>query len=665
MPGPSAAASSISVLDARARHSWRAEALAFAELPQSPEIPNGVEVVRRFATITYTPGTVPAGTQSMKATLLCCVALACTLPRPGACAEWLHFNNDLDSQRYSPLKEITAANAGQLGEVCRVKLDGPTAFHAGLIVDAGVIYATTSRRTMAIDATSCELKWSHDWQPEEGQCGGTNRGAALLNGRLFRGTCDGRLIALDAQTGALLWKNVIASTRLGESTSAAPLAWQNLVFMGIAGSELGVRGRVMAYDAVTGHELWRFHTIPMGDEVGADSWTRPHTAKTGGGGVWGSMTVDITTGELFVPVGNPWPDIDIGYRPGANLFTNSLLVLDAFTGELKWWHQVSPGDWKDMDLAAAPVLYRTDGARDLVAIGGKDGYITAVDRETHERVFRTAVTTIADMPDQPSREGTKLCPGFAGGVEWNGPALDRLHGNLITGAVDICFLVTLQDKPFYEPGRLDYGGLVEPVGPVTGWVTALDSKTGAVRWKYHAEKPVIAGVTPTAGGVTFTGDLAGNFLVFDSASGKLVHRTDVGGAMAGGVVTYDIAGKQYVALAAGNVSRNAFGDVGLPSIVILTLNPAAPARAIDATQVSTATGIANGRRLYGQVCASCHGADGDFVANRTLSDLPKRMDLPAAIAAIKEPKSPMPKLYPDLLDEQSVQDLARYLFDEL
>ncbi|MCC6202472.1 MAG: PQQ-binding-like beta-propeller repeat protein [Gammaproteobacteria bacterium] len=579
--------------------------------------------------------------------------------------DWLNFNNGLDGQRYSSLREITTQNARQLGEVCRVQIDGPTAFHAGLIVDDGVIYATTGRRTVAVDAVTCDVKWTHDWPPEEARCGGTNRGAALLNGRLFRGTCDGRRIALDARSGTLLWQNVIASPVLGESTSAAPLAWQNLVFMGTAGSELGVRGRVMAYDAVTGHELWRFHTIPLGDEIGAETWSRPETAKTGGGGIWGSMSVDLTTGELFVPVGNPWPDIDVGYRPGENLFTNSVVVLDAFTGKLKWWYQVSPGDWKDMDIAAAPVLYRAARARDLVAIAGKDGYVTVVDRDTRQLVFRTAVTTIADMPARPSREGTRICPGFAGGVEWNGPALDRLNGNLITGAVDICFLVTLQDKPFYEPGQLDYGGLVEPVGPITGWVTALDSETGAIRWQYHAEKPVIAGVTPTAGGVTFTGDLAGNFLVFDSANGRVLHQVDVGGAMAGGVVTYDIAGKQYVALAAGNISRNAFGDVGLPSIVVMTLNPTVPARKLDATVAPTTSGLANGRRLYTQVCASCHGAHGDFIANRTLSDLPNRMDLPAAITAIKDPKAPMPKLYPDLLDEQGIADLARYLFEEL
>ena len=606
-----------------------------------------------------------------RALLTLCVLLAGVLSAgpvlaqeatPGA--EWLSYNKGLDGHRYSPLKQITVDNANQLGEVCRVQIDGPASFHAGLIVDDGVIYTDTARQTVALDATTCRLRWKFDYQPEEERCGGSNRGLALLNGRLFRGTCDGRLIALDAATGELIWKNVIAAPRLGESTSAVPLAWQNMVFMGIAGSESGIRGRVMAYDATTGQELWRFHTIPMGGEVGANTWKRKGTAKTGGGGVWGAMTLDVTTGELFVPVGNPWPDIDIGYRPGENLFTDSIVVLDALTGKLKWWYQVSPRDWMDLDLAAAPVIYRAEGARDFLAIGGKDGYVTAVDRDTHKKLWRTPVTTIEDIYKKPSPKGSRMCPGYAGGVEWNGPALDKLNHNLIVGAVDICFMVTL-GKTNYKAGQLNFGGAIKPDGPATGWITALDSITGAMRWKYHAEKPVTAGVTPTAGGVTFTGDLAGNFLVFNSNNGDVLLKKDVGGAIAGGVVTYEIAGKQYVAITSGNISRNAFGDVGFPSVVIMTLNPAAPATALNVATAVTASGLANGRRLYNQVCSSCHGNDGNMIADRKLSDLSKRMSLDETIAKIKNPVDPMPKLWPDLINDQSVMDVARFIRKEL
>ena len=578
--------------------------------------------------------------------------------------DWLTYNNGLKSQRFSHLEQINRDNISQLGEVCRVQIDGPASFHAGLVVDDGVIYTATARETVALDARSCELIWKSDYQPDEQNCGGSNRGVALHNGRVFRGTCDGRLIALDAASGELLWKNVIADPALGESTSAVPLAWQNLVFMGIAGSELGIRGRVMAYDASTGQEQWRFHTIPMGDEAGADTWERPESAKTGGGGVWGAMSLDVTTGELFVPVGNPWPDINIGYRPGENLFTNSVVVLDAFSGELKWWHQVSPADWMDLDLVAAPVLFRS-GSEDYMAIGGKDGYVTLVSRDSRAKVYRTPVTTVEEIPDKPSLEGSRMCPGYAGGVEWNGPAMDMLNGNFIVGAVDICFIVTLEENTVYRPGEVNFGGMVAPDGPATGWVTALDMLSGEIKWQYHAEKPVVAAVTPTAGGVTFTGDLAGNLLGFDSASGELLLKRDVGGAMAGGVVTYTIDGKQYLAFNSGNISRNAFGDVGLPSVVIMTLNPGGEAVSLDATSPNTESGLANGRRLYNQVCASCHGPRGRLLADHDLSSLPERLGMEESIAIIKDPGEQMPKLFPDLLSEQDVADVAAYIHEEL
>ena len=571
---------------------------------------------------------------------------------PGA--QWLSVNNHLDGQRFSPLKEITPANANQLREVCHLQIDGPTTFHGALVVVDGAIYTNTGLETVAVDATTCALRWRFTYLPDEERASPSSRGLAVLDGRVFRGTGDARLIALDAATGKLLWKSVIGSPRLGESATAAPLAWAGVVYMGIGGSELGARGRVMAYEAATGRELWRFNTIPTGNEVGADTWKRPKAAKTGGGGIWGSMTLDVSTGELFVPVGNPWPDIDKAYRPGDNLFTDSIVVLDARTGALKWWHQVTPADWEDKDMAAAPVLYRDSHVRDVLAFGGKDGYVRGIDRDTHEEIFHTPVTTIESHPDNATPTGVRICPGYAGGVEWNGPALDRLNNNLITGSVDACFIVK-SGTTKYSAAAASFGGTVEPDGPTTGWVTAVDSETGEVRWRYHADKPVVAGVTPTAGGVTFTGDLDGNFLVFNSKSGELIYKTQTGGAMAGGVVTYEARGKQYVALASGNVSRNAFGALGVPSVVIMALSGGAS---------PVAANLARGRKLYSQICSNCHGPNGDLIAGHELSTLKARRDLADTIAYIKNPKPPMPRLYPGLLNDQGVTDVATWLQQE-
>jgi alcohol dehydrogenase (cytochrome c) len=570
--------------------------------------------------------------------LSACIALAAPQAHaqestPGA--QWLSINNHLDGQRFSPLQEITPANAAQLREVCRLQIDGPTTFHAGLVVVDGVIYTNTGLETVAMDATTCALRWKFTYLPDEGRASASNRGLAVLDGRVFRGTGDARLIALDATTGKLLWKSVIGSPRLGESATAAPLAWAGVVYMGIGGSEFGVRGRVMAYDAQTGRELWRFNTIPTGNEVGAATWKRPKAAKTGGGGIWGSMTLDVSTGELFVPVGNPWPDIDKAYRPGDNLFTDSMVVLDARTGALKWWHQVTPADWEDKDLASAPVLYRDSQVRDVLAFAGKDGYLRGIDRDTHEEIFHTPVTTIEAQRDGATPTGVRMCPGSAGGVEWNGPALDSLNNTLITGSVDVCFIVKLGTTK-YSSDAPSFGGTVEPDGPSTGWVTAVDSETGAIRWRYHAEKPVVAGVT----------------LVFNSKTGELLSKTPTGGAMAGGVVTYEAGGKQYVAFASGNVSRNAFGALGVPSVVIMALRGAA----------STASAnLAHGRKLYSQICVDCHGPNGNLIAGHELSTLKARRDLADTIAYIKSPKAPMPRLYPSLLNDQSVTDVATYL----
>ncbi len=574
--------------------------------------------------------------------------------------EWLSYNKDLTGQRFSNLDQITPDNASQLGQVCRVQVDGPTSFHSGLVMDDGVIYVATSSQTLALDALTCNVHWQYDYQPDGDACGGGNRGVALHNDRLFRGTCDGRLIALDARTGDLLWKNQIAVAERGEATSAAPLAWGNRVFMGIAGSDLGARGRVLAFDATTGEEIWRFNTIPMGDEIGAETWERPETAKTGGGGVWGAMSLDVATGELFVSVGNPWPDIDMGFRPGDNLFTNSVVVLDAASGDLNWWYQVSPRDWLDYDLSAAPNLYRV-GSEDFMAIGGKDGYVTVVNRDTHQEVFKTPVTTIEKAPAEPTREAVRVCPGLAGGIEWNGPALDRNNNNLIVGAVDICFMMMLGDYE-HVPGRVDFPAGMTPVGESSGWITAMDNVSGEIQWQFHSPYPVVAAVTPTRGGVTFGGDLGGNFYVFDSASGDILHQEDLGGAMAGGVITYEINGKQYVAAASGNISRNAFGDVGLPSVVIMTLNPESAPVSFDATANN---GAASARRLYSQVCSSCHGTDGNFIADHRLGDIASRMSLEEVIDKVKNPTDPMPALFPAVIDEATAEAVGRFVYEGL
>jgi alcohol dehydrogenase (cytochrome c) len=258
--------------------------------------------------------------------------------------------------------------------------------------------------------------------------------------------------------------------------------------------------------------------------------------------------------------------------------------------------------------------------------------------------------------------GLHICPGFGGGVEWNGPALDPLNNTLVTGAVDWC--MTVATAPLqYKAGEHELGGTIKPDPKASGWVVAVDSETGAVRWRFHAENPVIAGITPTAGGVLFTGDTGGNFLVLDSKTGAVLNKIQTGGALAGAVVTYEIGGTQYVAFASGNVSRVTFGELGLPSVMIMALG-AKEGVTHSAVQQGAPVGAPNpghGHTLYNQVCSTCHGAGGDLIEGHNLATVRDSRNLESTVAFIKAPVAPMPKLYPLTLTDQDVLDVAAYL----
>ena len=514
-------------------------------------------------------------------TALAAVPLAVTHPAraadtaeaAGNNVDWPGYNNDYQAQRFSPLHQITAKNVDHLKEVCRIKVSDGGSFHTGPIVVNGVMYVTTARDTVAIDPRTCQEKWRNTYTSSHDDVWSVNRGVAYDNGRLFRGTGDGALLAIDAATGKTVWQDTVGDPGRGEFLSGAPVAWNGVVYTGTAGSDWGVRGRVMAFDAETGRELWRFNLVPAPGEPGADTWKVSKTALTGGGGTWTSFALDVMRDELVIPVGNPAPDLDPQYRPGDNLYTDSVVVLDARTGKLKWYHQMKANDGVDHDLAAVPVLYRTPDLRDLMAAGGKDGMLVGLDRETHAVLFKTPVTTVSNESAVPNAEGVHVCPGLLGGVEWNGAAYDQKNNALVVGAVDWCATMK-RGKPKYVAGQFFFGG--EPVqdAPTTahGWITSVDAETGKVKWQYKADAPIISGITPTAGGITFAGDTKGKFVVLDSSDGKVLYNMMTPGMMAGGIVTYEIDDKQYVALTSGNVSRFTFGALGDPTVIVMGLD---------------------------------------------------------------------------------------------
>ncbi|HEX3866095.1 MAG TPA: PQQ-binding-like beta-propeller repeat protein [Gemmatimonadaceae bacterium] len=498
-------------------------------------------------------------------------------------ASWPTYNGTLDGERFANVGQITPDNVAHLGPACQIALGENGTFQSGPIVIGDTLFVTTPHSTAALDATTCDVLWRHIDTAKGPDVYAVNRGAAYLDGRVFRGTPDGRLLALDSRTGNTIWDVTVGDPRNGEFTSSAPIAWHGLVYIGLAGGDWGIRGRMMAFDAASGKERWRFNTVPFVGEPGAETWKSVESASRGGGAQWTSYTLDTASGELFVPVGNPAPDFAPQARPGDNLYTDAIIVLDANSGALQWYYQVVPHDGFDYDLAAAPALFNLDGPR--VALGGKDGALYVVDRKSRQRLFKTAITTVTPPASPPTEAGVYACPGSLGGVEWNGPAYDPLTNLLYVGAVDWCGTYTTgtdSEISHHMPGDTYYGTNAAPVSTnaASGWLTAVDARSGAVKWRFHAPGPIVAGVTPTAGGVVFNGDLAGNFYAFDAGSGAMLYTYHTGGAIAGGVITYAIRGLQYVATTSGNVSRATFRTGGPSTLIIFSLNPPSRPRKI-------------------------------------------------------------------------------------
>lgn len=571
--------------------------------------------------------------------------------------DWLHYNRTLDGDRYSELALIGPDNIGKLEEACRVVIAGPGPFSAGTILANGMLYTTSAQATIAIEPRNCEIVWKSIYTPEQNEIYNANRGVAHWQGKLFRGTGDGRVLAYDAMTGRELWRVKASDPTNGEFMDAAPLAWEGLVFIGIAAGDLGIAGRMMAFDANTGKEVWSFNLIPRPGEFGNETWPGD-TWKTGGGGTWSSYTLDPGTGELFIPVANPAPSFDAHARKGANLFTNSVLVLDARTGKYRWHYQTRPNDNHDYGVTPPAVLLELDG-RKLIAQASKDGFVYMIDRARHRLVWKTPVTTILNHDADATPEGIRVCPGAKGGVEYNSPGYDPASGLLVVGSVDWCYHLMKADYPPHKPGNPYLGGKMERGDPVgTGWIVALDARSGKLRWRYKTPAPVIGAITPTAAGVTFAGDASGLLYVFRTKDGELLRTIQTGGAIAGGIITYRIRDQQYLALGAGNISRSSWtGATGVPTMIVYRL----PEPVVAAGDPAALTpDPAHGRTVYA-ICASCHGVMGRGGEGPPLLGLSARYTQQQAVAYIIDPKPTMPKLYPGTLSAQDLADVAAFV----
>lgn len=500
-------------------------------------------------------------------------ALHARAAEPGKPVDWHMYNGNYNADRFSGLKQITRQNVGSLTEVGHYELPETTSFQSGPVVADGTIFVTTATGTYAINATTGQLLWSHQYSAKSLGLGTPVRGVAWHDGRLYRGTPDAHLIALDAKSGKVIWDVEAFKAAQGEYLTVAPIIWEGRLYIGNSGSDVGGIGHVRAFDLKDGHPLWNFDVVPSADK----SWPTDPAKTRAGGGMYSSFALDPSDGSLYVPTGNPGPDFAGDYRPGDNLHTCSVLRLDARTGALRGSHQFEKNDVHDWDIAASPMLFTSRAGKKMIAVGGKNGYLYALDRELTKVAWQTPITTIENASAPLTAEGTRFCPGTQGGVNWYGPAYSPAQHAIYVNSIDWCTTIKLggPETLKHEPGKPFLGSANgfgdSPLDQRSGWLHAVDADSGRVLWKYHSALPMVASVTPTAGGVVFTGDLLGNLLALDAASGKVLYETEAGGPVGGGIVTYLVDGKQYVAVAAGMKGDILKTESGPARVVIYAL----------------------------------------------------------------------------------------------
>jgi alcohol dehydrogenase (cytochrome c) len=503
---------------------------------------------------------------------------------------WPSYNRTLMSDRYVPLDQINRGNVAKLHPVCTYDFGMQTEFETGPLVVGRVLYATTEMDIVAIDADTCKEIWrTHEDINLPFPHFPVNRGASYLDGRLFRGTQDGRVFGYDAATGKKIWETKIIQTK-GESIPAAPIAWNGMVFIGNAGGDVkGVKGRMYGLDAATGKVVWETYLVPAGPKAETASGTEAVTASTwgnkpdvpvSGGATWTSYSLDAKTGLLYIPGGNPAPDFVKGLRPGSNLLAGSVVILDAKTGTYRHHFSIVPEDYHDWDISAAPALFTAKSGRFELAVAGKNGMLYGYDLGTNKRVFATPVTTRRNTTAPLTMKGTQFCPGVSGGAEWNGPAYSPDTNLIYTGEVDWCSIVTLVDDDDTKavPAGAPWTGAIKSAlfgaNPPKwgGWLMASDAETGKVKWRYKADAPVLAGVTPTKGGLVFGGDMNGNAYALDAATGKKLWQSKFDGSVGGGLIAYMIDGNERVAVVSGTTTRVfPLGPKGNAKIVIFGL----------------------------------------------------------------------------------------------
>ncbi|HTA72441.1 MAG TPA: PQQ-dependent dehydrogenase, methanol/ethanol family [Bryobacteraceae bacterium] len=503
---------------------------------------------------------------------------------------WLTYSGGVQSQRYSALTQITPDNVKNLELQWIYQARSLEKFEATSLVVDGVLYTVQAPNdVLALDAVTGRLFWSYAYTPEPEArpcCGRINRGLAILGDTLFMGTIDAHLIAIDAKNGKPLWNTKVAEAASGYALTHAPLVVKDKVIVGTAGGEYGIRGFIAAYNIRTGKEVWRFHNIPEPGEPGHETWGGD-SWKTGGGSVWVTGSYDPAVNLTYWGIGNPGPDWNGDSRPGDNLYTDSVVALDADTGKLKWHYQFSPHDEFDYDAVQVPVLADMQWAgkdgvkrpRKVMMWANRNGLFYVIDRTSGEFLLGKPFVEVNWMNgfDEkgrpmrvtgkvPSAEGTLIYPGNQGGTNWYSPSYSPHTGlfYIPTWANYSSIYVKGKDDDYVE-GRRYAGGFPRSAIPFGrggqnfrkedegyGAIRAVDPATGERKWEFKMNDVTDAGILTTASDLLFSGGREGYFYALDARTGTPLWKSTVGGAVASGAMTYSVGGRQYVGVAAGN-----------------------------------------------------------------------------------------------------------------
>ncbi len=498
----------------------------------------------------------------------------------GDANNWLQSNGNYAQTRYYPATQINVNNVRRLRPAFTFQTDMLESMETAPIVVHGIMYLTTSYdEVYAINAvTGAELwHYKHKLGPIRTYCcGPNNRGVAVSGDKLYLGTLDAKLVALDAKTGKRVWETQIADPELGYSETMVPTVVDNKVIIGTNGGEYGIRGFVKAFDKDSGKLLWTFHTIPENsvgvwathDATGQDlhrdiAAEKAALAKQGdpyktlGGGVWMTPAVDRAANRLYFVVGNPSPDLDGSQRPGDNLYTDSLVSIDLDTGKYVCHFQYVPHDVWDLD-SVSPVILVDVKDKDGNVVpgtlhGGKTGFVYVNDRRDCSLIrFSEAMVPQENMYALPTKDGTRMLPGANGGVEWSPMAVNP-DDNLVF-AVNLHQPMTYSvESTSYPEGKLWLGGAFKTIADEQQWgnVTAVDYDTGNIVWQAKTQQPMIGGALATAGGLVFAGEGNGWFKAYNAANGQVLWQYQAGAGVNAPPVSYTVNGTQYVAVAAG------------------------------------------------------------------------------------------------------------------